>query len=1128
MGNHPTIVRPDASTTPRTTPRFAFTERLEPRRLLALAVDAVGFEPDDPVHEFEVELSADFDSATLGVADVTVENLTLRDALPGGWTVNYDPLHPDSFSVDLIDGHFDSPSYLPDGNYAITVWSGGVADLLGDPLVITHRESRVNDVDLDSDGTITPDERGLYFLNGDFNRDRTVDLADFTIYRNNFGLTGRTFATGDADGDGTVSLSDYTAMRNNYSRNLEAPPSRPGEVVAHYAGTDSILLEWDLPATGTFDGFRIYRSLGGKDQYELVTEVREDPADPWVDDASYKDAGLFDGTEYWYDVRAFTDAGGNSPWTDDATATTQLHELQNVSADFLDDGRVYVSWELVGYGQTHAVVEYTTGDPLDPATVWQEAATVDGWQSYWVADGLPGTLAEQADYGYRVRGELRDDAGSVLITTVPSDGVTPELATPTLVSAQMVEVGELEVTWKNDDAAVTQHRVEISADGGVTWDVLADDVGVGQYQSGTATFSELDDNASYEIRVRSELVVVDMQSLIAVKESAWSNLATAHVPVKAPDVVNAEAVDGLMVQVTWTDSSSGEAGYVVERRLSADSSENWSLVGEFPPNSTVAHDQPPLPNERYVYRVIATSGAGAGVTSGQLANSDSATEDVNDVSPADVVGENIVQANDYSPLVWAYEGNQISAKMVELNDLHSHVSFYGGILSNGDLLPYFLTFLSVYTNDADSVAAYDSAVAAAEGMVGLSSTDSVRLNGQIVWSLVRTVTGVSITNNDSSYTIVSESVVEVDSPFPTILHNNGLISHTVPHTGDSALVETEVAGSLVDYADSGGDFGNSNSGNAAPLFAGGISAFEPFVGVDREDATADNNLTFQLLGQPSPDGSFDSVKSWSVTIGDEGLRLKGRLSGPDGPISGRRIYVEDQYAVDEQREGRVKVRFVGVTDENGEVDVWVTPKRSGTVEIEVVSEVGGRDVFQIDVAPDVYYAEWPAQVVSPRVERLFDDLIGKVKENHGVAFLKQLVGEVVDQVPFAAWLKIAGEELVNTLAMSVELFIRAQFYKANDDIDRTAVLRDFIANHGNGDFRFIDDASPTLRMGVNEVGVGVIIRVTGSVGDAFLSPNKKTMTVVYQYDFTATVEFSAGIFAVPVVVNANQFRPYKK
>ena len=55
-------------------------------------------------------------------------------------------------------------------------------------------------------------------LPGDFNRDGTVDGADYTVWRNYFGAIGNTAA--DANEDDVVDEDDYVLWRSNYGRSV--------------------------------------------------------------------------------------------------------------------------------------------------------------------------------------------------------------------------------------------------------------------------------------------------------------------------------------------------------------------------------------------------------------------------------------------------------------------------------------------------------------------------------------------------------------------------------------------------------------------------------------------------------------------------------------------------------------------------------------------------------------------------------------------------------------------------------------------------------------------------------------------------------------------------------------------
>ena len=72
----------------------------------------------------------------------------------------------------------------------------------------------------------------FFFLNGDANRDRRVNLSDFNIMASNFGQSNRNFAQGDFTYDGTVNLQDFNLLASRFGRALGpagAAPQTPGE-----------------------------------------------------------------------------------------------------------------------------------------------------------------------------------------------------------------------------------------------------------------------------------------------------------------------------------------------------------------------------------------------------------------------------------------------------------------------------------------------------------------------------------------------------------------------------------------------------------------------------------------------------------------------------------------------------------------------------------------------------------------------------------------------------------------------------------------------------------------------------------------------------------------------------------
>jgi hypothetical protein len=101
---------------------------------------------------------------------------------------------------------------LPDGNYRLTLLSPGITNGAGQQL------------DANRDGTggdnFTFD---FFFLNGDANRDKRVNLQDFNILAANFGQTPRNFSQGDFNYDSIVNLQDFNILAGRFGVILPAP-----------------------------------------------------------------------------------------------------------------------------------------------------------------------------------------------------------------------------------------------------------------------------------------------------------------------------------------------------------------------------------------------------------------------------------------------------------------------------------------------------------------------------------------------------------------------------------------------------------------------------------------------------------------------------------------------------------------------------------------------------------------------------------------------------------------------------------------------------------------------------------------------------------------------------------------
>lgn len=91
-------------------------------------------------------------------------------------------------------------SILPDGNYTARAIAAGITNASGQPML--------------SDGALD-----FFFLNGDADRDRDVDIGDFATLASRFNLPG-TFSQGDFNYSGATEIGDFAILASKFNTAL--------------------------------------------------------------------------------------------------------------------------------------------------------------------------------------------------------------------------------------------------------------------------------------------------------------------------------------------------------------------------------------------------------------------------------------------------------------------------------------------------------------------------------------------------------------------------------------------------------------------------------------------------------------------------------------------------------------------------------------------------------------------------------------------------------------------------------------------------------------------------------------------------------------------------------------------
>jgi hypothetical protein len=139
---------------------------------------------------------------TLAASSVAVQNITASSTIAGtAMAFSYD--QPTLNVTFIFEGL--PQSILADGNYAATL-SPSITDQAGNALT-----------------GVTPFE--FFFLRGDANRDRVVDISDLGILASNWQQSPRNFTSGDFNFNNTIEISDLGFLASNWQKTLPAVSS---------------------------------------------------------------------------------------------------------------------------------------------------------------------------------------------------------------------------------------------------------------------------------------------------------------------------------------------------------------------------------------------------------------------------------------------------------------------------------------------------------------------------------------------------------------------------------------------------------------------------------------------------------------------------------------------------------------------------------------------------------------------------------------------------------------------------------------------------------------------------------------------------------------------------------------
>jgi hypothetical protein len=153
------------------------------------------------VRQQAIDVQFGEDIGLISPASLVLTNLTTGQAVPQANIAV-------TFDASTKTAHFTFPGYpggiLPNGNYHGVLPASQTTDAFGNSLAA--------DVAFD-----------FFFLQGDANHDRRVDVTDLGILATNWQGTNKTFSQGDFNYDGVVDVSDLGILATGWQSSLPIP-----------------------------------------------------------------------------------------------------------------------------------------------------------------------------------------------------------------------------------------------------------------------------------------------------------------------------------------------------------------------------------------------------------------------------------------------------------------------------------------------------------------------------------------------------------------------------------------------------------------------------------------------------------------------------------------------------------------------------------------------------------------------------------------------------------------------------------------------------------------------------------------------------------------------------------------
>lgn len=352
---------------------------------------------------------------------------------------------------------------------------------------------------------------------------------------------------------------------------------KPDSLTATAVSSNQIDLKWTYPE-GKIGNTIIERKMEGSTSWSEVARIT-------AGQNTYSDKSIVSGTKYYYKVRSYSSENIKSAAYPDeyvgSSAVSLLLKPSNLLGFALSGYKIQLKWQDVAF-ETAYIIERRASNE---GAFTEVAVVPQNTTSY-----IDNVAHENSVYSYRIKaltGVTDSEYSDIL--NVASTYLKP----PSWLTAVSVDGEKINLSWQDlttNETGFEIWRKTVSETDYTLYDTMG-------RNANSYTDLNVSPQTNYYYKVRAKINDNEVYSDFSNETSA---LTTS---LSAPANLSFNVINKTEVELTWDDTSSMEAGFIVEKKIGLLS--QWYQISQLEPNTTKFNDKWISSTETTFYRIKA-------------------------------------------------------------------------------------------------------------------------------------------------------------------------------------------------------------------------------------------------------------------------------------------------------------------------------------------------------------------------------------------------------------------------------------------------------------------------------------------------------------------------------------------